>query len=391
MSKNIIFNTTWPTDVIVSTEYNPEATKYNQGLATAEYRKIHDDPLIMPYLMNEQETEIMKEILGTRYAVYKNKPSPNGHALAANLTAFGYQRCKGFGNKHFKRCMDMGGSPLRTPESWHCCCKISTSREEARYIVANAILPTPAFSNLHNHMRNTSCIHGAEKCGYPADYASMINVYDVSLNTIVEIFDSHNLKIMDCWMFLPYILFDKNNTIDQTYYKCEIKNNRDKWPNLSSIRKSVVMHFDDSSNVYEHDYNIWQSYLTTTVIRGRTGGAIVMEHIETFGTFTCIRFTRTWLDSGTIERCIPVSKYMSPYMMVPSVTEFIKHGVWRSTRSRITNVDKTTGTRQNQPYIGSDMEYVEQHINNLHNGNIYEHYYIVEKDLIKRIVIMVIH
>jgi len=133
------------------------------------------------------------------------------------------------------------------------------------------------------------CTRGAERCNYNAQYAYMINVYDVPIDLIPVIMKKHNTLVMDVWMFLPNILIDPKSKHDENFYQCQIVR-----PNCLIGNKKTSVRFDlyDSSTIYEHDYDTWKAYATTTAI-DYLEGSIFVEHVKTIHTFTCIRFTDT--------------------------------------------------------------------------------------------------
>lgn len=371
-----------PYDIVVNNATCENTQKYMQELRFAELKKIHRDPLLLPYIMSADDTQIFNKLLGTRYAVLKDRPSTNPHAILANLTSIAYQRITQYA-KNFKSCVDIGGTPLRTPKNHHIDVLINTSRDEARYLNANIIRPESQLANLHNEARGALCINGAQNCNYQAEYGYMVNVYDISLETVTEIMNVKNMQVLDVWMFLPLILSDINNNTDQTYYTCNVtkgspKDNGKQRSYFKCLqRRTVSFALNDSSNLYRHDYENWRKFLTTTLIRGKRGAAIVLEHVETFGTFTNIRFIKTWCKAGVVERYFPMDKIMKNYVMMPSITAFIEAGRWISTK------DISIIQRLKDSSIVKAWH--DDRAVNYINGAVYRDFYIVEENFVESV------
>ena len=242
-----------PHDIVTGNGICEETTRYANQRRYEEYRKLHRNNLSLPYIMNQNDTTIMNNLLDTRTAQYTATPNYNSHLIAANLQSIAYQRINNY-SKHFKTCIDIGGTPLRTPKNHHLCVLISNAREEARYCNANVLCVDSSLSTIHSNARGANCIHGAEHCNVKAEYGYMVNVYDITLKTIVDIMNRHDIRVLDVWMFLPLILADINNTIDQTYYSCEINvdKNQDGYK-----RRTVSFALNDHSNIYLQLQRYW--------------------------------------------------------------------------------------------------------------------------------------
>lgn len=363
-----------PYDIVTNNATCSDTTELLRTMRYQELQKFHRNPLSVKYIMSPDDTVLFNKYMGTRHYRMSNNPGTNSHAISANLQHIAYQRCIKYA-ENFKTAIDIGGTPLRTPNEHHLCTLISNCREEARYALCNNLKLDSQLTNLHNINRKFLCINGAENCNYQAEYGYMINVYDVTLDTIAIIMNKHDIRVLDVWMFLPLMLSDTNNTTDQEHYKCEIT------PSLTGFlpkKPNVIFSLKDSNNVYRHDYETWRRYLTTTMIRGRQGCAIAIEHIEKFGTFTNIRFTKTWARTGVIERNFPLDVIMKDYVMFPSISEFMKRGRWISSKNDkfIQNLNYENTYR---PYSHNDKN------RNAINGAIYRHFYVVEANFITSI------
>lgn len=348
--------------IAISSEVDNNATNYINTLKLLALQKMHKDVLYLSCKMNQEDTVLMSNLLGTRYAELNDHPGYNTHPIAANLQGIAYQRCLIQARKFNNNAIDIGGSVFRTPKEHHLCTKISNTREDSRYINAINSRLNPKLANITTVNRNVECIHGAEKCGYKAKYGYMINVYDIDMPTIATIMDKHDIVILDVWMFLPYMLLDNNNGTDQKYYTC--KNGPEKGKLYFSL--------NDQSNIYVHDQRTWKKYYTTTTISGKStnSGAINVEHIESFGTFTNIRFTKTVVNLPDAIRCIPFSSYMKDYVMMPRIVKYLSDKSWIKTRQNST-----------QQQFGIKPLFRQTAI----NGNIYEQFYVVEAQYLRKV------
>lgn len=263
--------------------------------------------------------------------------------------------------------IDIGGSPLRTPPNHHICSLVNDIRTNSRY--ANiAMKQTVDDPNNYNYLLEEEvivgsfsswsdksiaqqvcgikkafkdfrfkygisdslnrfrpkfkrglvappCIHGAQSCNHKAFHAYMINVYDIPLEDFTIIFAKHDLKTLDCFMFLPDVLIDPKYVLDQKFYNCRFVKRQNK----------TNLQFDlcDDANLYEHDYYEWRKYLTTTIIEGTTF-SIAIEIINSWGTFKHLKFTKINCNKGIITRSVSMERY-SAYYKVPNICFWFTH------------------------------------------------------------------
>jgi hypothetical protein len=293
----------------------------------------------------------MAELMGTRPFILRDTPAHNSHPIPANLQIIAYDRIKQYRTKFTDHrgvvmpAIDIGGNGLRTDKNDHICTLIKSSREEARYLRANILKPHKETALIGTELQHLACVHGAENCSFKASYAYMINVYDVTFEQIVTIFNKHDLRVLDVWMFMPHCLLEPGLTADQTYYKCQLTQESykeqmmrylDGKNNDTARTDKVLFHFGDQSNAYYHDLYSWKKWFYTTKIEA-IGFDIEIEIIETFGTFTNFRLTKTSNYPGFIYRIIPTSSQYKNFMIVPDILQFIEDSAWRAANSRITD------------------------------------------------------
>jgi len=238
------------------------------------------------FYLSSEDFEILKKLMHPRPITYDYKNvglTRHSHPVPAELQRYAYEKCINYSSR-FKRAIDIGGTPLRTPKNHHLCTLINDSRTSARYL--NACL----YAEGHLLDYKLICKKGAQKCTVIAPYAYMINVYDIPIADIPYIMEKHQILVLDIWMFLPHNLINKHYTHDQTFYKNVIIEHS----GISSCCRKKMCRFDlnDNSNAYYHDYNNWKKYFTTTQAKTQHH-TYMFEHIEQLGTFTNIRVTRT--------------------------------------------------------------------------------------------------
>ncbi len=326
--------------------------------------------------LTEKQFDILSDLIGRPITTPKSTKSlkHHPHPIPFILNRLAYDTIgKQFG--HIDGVIDIGGSPLRTPKNHHICSLVNDMRTNSRYanIAMKQMIDDPnnynylleeqvsvesftswsdrnIFEIFHgikkgfrkqnwqhgtedmlNRFRpkrkygtmSKPCIHGAQLCDHKSFHAYMINVYDIPLADFTIIFQKHDIKTLDCFMFLPDILIDPSYVLDQTYYGCRFIQ-RNYWTTHASIDTTKVQ-FDlkDDANIYEHSYRCWKEYLTTTVIHGTTF-SIVIEIINSWGTFKQLRFTKVNSDKGIITRSISMKRYDS-YYKTPNVVHWFAH------------------------------------------------------------------
>jgi len=270
------------------------------------------------YTLSKTEEDYLNQHMSPFKIIYDTHVNFHQHGAAAFLNDYAYRSCLAEA-KRFNNVIDIGGSPLRTPNNFHMCVKIDDIRTDGRY-VENAWTQlnintdkysfTKYLTGKHNY-----CIDGAEKCMHKAEYAFAVNVYDITMADIAKIFSNHNLTVMDMWLFMPYNLIDDKFIDDQVIYR-------------NKIIKDAGMakcYFDllDESNVYIHDYKTWKSYYETTII-SCANYCIKIEIKRTIGAFTHFRFVRTTKMNGRIVRNIPLS-FKTTKCIVPDLVHYFRN------------------------------------------------------------------
>nr|WAY16437.1 nonstructural polyprotein [Hepelivirales sp.] len=271
---------------------------------------------ICRYALTKAQHSLFARIMNPQVVDYAKKLSSHNHPIPAMLQSIAYSECHKF-SKNFKRSIDVGGTPLRTPPDHHLCTLINDSRTHSRYLNACTLNQNLDFSHgLFNKTRRV-CTYGAENCTYQAPYAYAINVYDIPIETIPLIMSIHNIQIFDLWMFFPNRLIDRRLTDDEDIYKTQIMKTNNK--------QTLSFTFSDGSTSYIHDYTNWQKYLKTTRIDTPTGSIFIEFVGRSYHTFRCLRFTKTDFSSINYERHIkPYGG--GPYYEVPDVVRYFYDG-----------------------------------------------------------------
>jgi hypothetical protein len=252
------------------------------------------------YLLPRKHEEYLNNILEPSRIIYTHTPVHHSHGAAAFLNNLGYEDVNNEAAR-FLNVIDVGGSPLKTPNNYHMCVKIDDIRTDARY-AGSAFSQLNAVTDKYDFTRyltknHNYCIAGAENCDYKADYGFAVNVYDIKLEQVALLMLRHGLRVFDMWLFMPLMLIDETIKVDQVLYSCE------------RIGENVEFHLKDESSIYIHNYDTWRSYYTTTKILCNEH-AFSIEMVKKYGTFIKFRFIATKLTNGIIKRCIPLTEIL---------------------------------------------------------------------------------
>ena len=277
------------------------------------------DSFVCKYRLNSKQFEALSRVLDPLLVRFpqpgdKEKLVTASHPVPAALNAFAYQKCLEVASK-YKRSIDIGGTPLRTPKDHHLCTLVNDCRTDARYSRA-AFNQRGAYYNklidMRSYLHNPDnfCIKGVQSCNYQAEYAYCINAaYDIDIELWPEIFAMHNLTVVDLWLFMPFQLLNKYYEADKDIYNININGD------------IIVVDYLDHSNNYTHSVKNWYKYFETTVIECKNF-ALVFEMESNYGTFTNIKITRTKYTNGLITRTIKVSNYIDT-AIVPDMYHYI--------------------------------------------------------------------
>jgi len=273
-----------------------------------------------PYALSLDEYSWLKEALAPRELVLTNKNTKylahRTHALAAFMTDYATKKFVQFAGK-YKRAIDVGGGYDYAPAvGTHICARIKSDREMSRYLHSSVRQSNDAlFQTARGNKQLSVCHSGAENCTYNAPYCYSVNAnYDISLNKLADIFNAHQAVVYDVAMFLPSILNNKKINIPTPVY------------NIKLAKNHVKFYFNDGSNGYCHDYNIWKSYLAVNRIKCKDFD-IVSEIVDNISDFFIIRFTRIEHPciNETLFRVFDFAKiYHKQYTVVPNIIRTIK-------------------------------------------------------------------
>lgn len=310
-----------------------------QKLITAQHAKKLDEAynraLEVQYDLNESDFDTVANIFAPRVITVAANARVHPHPVPAILQNYAYSESREYA-KNFRNSVDIGGTPLRTPRNHHICAKVAgTLRTSARYLNAALIHRGHGHKGFIDHaLYNTpyTCGKGAELCKVIGEYAYMINVYDVPIETIPLIMSQHKTVVLDVWMFLPNCLYDPKFKSDETFYKCNyIPTKGTNWWEAGLLRprmKTDKIQFAllDQSAVYEHSYTEWRKYMFTTSLNAGDH-SIFVEHIgNKLHTFQRIRFTRVEdVDNRLYYRQLTLPNDYG-MIMVPNVLTYLKQG-----------------------------------------------------------------
>nr|ASM94022.1 putative replicase [Barns Ness breadcrumb sponge hepe-like virus 1] len=276
-----------------------------------------------PIALTLAEYNWLKDALLPRELVLQNNSSTKhlahrSHALAAFMTDYATKKFVQLAGK-YHRAIDVGGGYDYTPaEGTHICARIVTDREKSRYTHSAVRHKNDGlFQTARGNNQLTVCHSGAEHCTYKAPYCYSVNSnYDMSLNTLADIFNIHQAVVYDVAMFLPSVLNSKKINIPSPVYNIKLVGNR------------VQFYFNDGSNGYCHDYNTWRSYLVINRIKCKDFD-IVSEIVDNISDFFIIRFTRIehpCVNESLFRVFDFANIYHKQYTVVPNIVKTL-HGV----------------------------------------------------------------
>lgn len=262
----------------------------------------------LKYLHDEEQFQTISRLLKPKPIFCGSKMQDCPHPVAAELNALAYKHCLEVASRFKDQTIEFGGTPLRTPNYIHMDVLINDYKTEARYTEAafNQLNVETDRYDMRSFLTGSHqhCTKGGQYCSKRAIYGFMVNVYDIPLETIVDIFIAHNLTILDAWMFLPTQLISPFVS-DPDVYRCAVNDDVTKFDLL------------DNSDIYIHNTKIWRQYMSTTVIKCENF-SLSIEHKMSYGSFTQIRFTRVSQTLGYKERRLCVQKFTEE-VIVPNL------------------------------------------------------------------------
>jgi hypothetical protein len=294
---------------------NEDAVKHLNLQQVNNLQSFVNNKFISNYYLTQEEENTFKELIKPRVLGYGKYLKKLQHPVPALLQKLAYEHCIDY-SANYKRCIDVGGSPFRTPKHHHLCTLINDNRTDARYVESalaqrNGTTTFDFSGYVTEPGKHKLCVNGAQLCTYQALYAYAVNVYDLTLEDIVKIFCSHKLLLMDLWIFLPIQLVNDLFVKDEKVYEYTKK-----------TEKLSRFSFKDGCHHYVHNTNNWKSYIETTFIRTPDFG-ISVEHKCSYGTFTQIRFVKTNLINGYIERCFNMQ---TEDVIIPDIVFYAMNG-----------------------------------------------------------------
>lgn len=296
---------------------NDLGIKFLQQLQTQNLQNLNNDPLIVDQYLNDEQFTTLCSYVQPRPVIFSEKPRQSApHPVANILNKMAYKACHKFAEQ-YNRVIDIGGTPLRTPKEHHICTLINDTKTSSRYREA-ALIATAHHYDHHDFAslftdQNLLCTSGAECCSYQANYAYSVNVYDLNIELIPQVFANHGLHLLDMWMFLPTSLADIDYVTEEDLYKVRYDHNNGR----------AIFTLNDSCDAYIHDVANWRKYLTTVAISCGNFNLNV-EHKINYKSFYNIRFVRTEkLPINLRLRIVPYSLMIND-VKVPNMVDYFR-------------------------------------------------------------------
>jgi len=205
----------------------------------------------------------------------------------------------------------------------HACLKVDNARDEQRIIAAiysckQNRLSTgehrKLFSQVSNFWRSRNptenfCFRGSENCHRKSKVAiSNFSIHDIDFPVMYDIFNSHDLEILDAFLFLPEEIPMRKRAV-----------NEELGYSYRTVGDRVFISFaSDESLTYDHSYEILKRYATQTGYVGQTFN-LLFEIRRRIGPMVQLRITRS-VFGGQFSRTI--TKFSNSYVRVPDIQEY---------------------------------------------------------------------
>ena len=205
-------------------------------------------------------------------------------------------------------------------------CTKPDGRDEARYMTSDwskklRTCRDPKYRGDVQQLRlnqttHKFCVNGFQNCFYHAPSAIAVHsLYDISLPELAAGFYNHGTEQLRAWMHLPYEMLQVDQWTNKTHqftFKCITTN---------GVKRVQFGFLNDPSFMYEHDYDKWAAYMTTSCFNTEYGFALLIERVKQHGTQVELRITRTSLRTKIVHT-IPTA--LSKIVKIPNLTQLAR-------------------------------------------------------------------
>jgi hypothetical protein len=287
------------------------------------------------YHMNDEQCAQLQRCFDDRYVHQKTNEGVtllhSSHPVLAALNDWANEHASISAQRATSqglRVMTIGdSSKTKINKSAHNCLLIDNIREAYRVASTqlhnNSVAKTGLMAKaVDGKTLDCICTVGAQNCTHQADIAFAVNsLYDISLDDIVRIFESHGLQTIIAYCFFPLALFDESlESIDEEIFK------------LHRSGDKLIFSLNDFSIPYAHDAKRWVALARTTSIRCGDY-TIVRENIDNHGPLFVVKLSKVYNHGGQIRMCIPITNYLGESYKVPSIREAAYHRFARRQRT----------------------------------------------------------
>lgn len=167
-----------------------------------------------------------------------------------------------------------------------------------------------------NQTTNKFCVNGFQNCFFRAPNAIAVHsLYDISLPQLAAGFYNHGTEQLRAWMHLPYEMLQVDNWTNKTH-QFTFKSHQ-----VNGVKRVQFGFLNDPSFMYEHDYDTWTAYMTTSCFNTQYGFALLIERVKQHGTQVELRITRTSLQTNIVHT-IPTA--LSRIVAIPNLTQLAR-------------------------------------------------------------------
>lgn len=313
---------------------NEKIALYEEDRQLNDHKARHHNAIKLDFDLTDEDLSLLNAI----YAPCVIHPTPGrpapAHPIAAAQQRIAYQAAYRWAKPRLSEgLIEIGPNPANFAKiaieqnyaTTHGCTK-PDGRDETRYMTAewSIAIRTCRDQQYRQNVQqlrlsqptNKFCVNGFGNCLFNAPNAiSIHSLYDISLQELALGFYNHGTEQLRAWMHLPYELLQVDQWTNKTHqftFHCKRVNGK----------KRVVFGFlNDPSFMYEHDYDTWTAYMTTSCFNTPYGFALLIERTKQNGTQCELKITKVALRT-TVTHTIPTG--LSKIIAVPNLSELAK-------------------------------------------------------------------
>jgi len=272
-----------------------------------------NNAFVHSYHINDDTTKVLQGLFEHRFVLQNTNGNlkDSSHPLLAILNEYSnhdasaqIQRYKNKG----KITMTIGDSADGKLHANHNCLLLNSARDLYRASSTNTSVDLKNFST-GRQARTISCVNGSENCYFKADVAfSIHSLYDISVESVAQIFDNHDIDIMVAYIYFPLFIYDSSLVkYDLPGFGMEMID-----------KDRVMFSLKDYSAPYIHSYELWNKWATLSKI-STPDFDINKETVRNIGPLHVVNFVRCRKSVDVMPLRVPITKYAGNLYKVPNI------------------------------------------------------------------------